>query len=569
MAIRSAIDDLRIATKFGLVVFLLAGVAVASVGFTLMRMQAVQSGYADVVDRIGPAATDSAEANRSAVTYMSRAYQLLVETTDEGNVRLLAESKASQAAYIGIMGRIRAEVPEHAAIIDPVLAAFRQTFEACGPAVQFAATVTSPEDNLRAAARLKGECTPGLDAAVLGQAHLADALHAYADQVSERLARKTGATIRSLTIVLGLTLAGIVALALWIGLEGLSRPITRLNAAMSAIARGDLALAIPGAGRRDEIGLMAATVDVFRTNAREVLRLREEQEAEKARAAADRRHSMLALAARFEAGAGEVIRRVGAQVARLQDVAGEMAASAATASSQTTAIAAASQQASGNLTTVSAAAEELAASVGDILRQVARSNEVVQAAVREADTAGGVVQGLTDSVRKIGEVVDLIRAIAGQTNLLALNATIEAARAGEAGRGFAVVASEVKALATQTGRATEGISGQIAGIQQSTELAVRSIHSIVEQIGRASEATSGIAAAVEEQGAATRAIAQSVAEVARGTSEVSGGIGTVSAVVQQSGKVAGQVLEAAGDLRQGSASLEAQVGTFLSEVRAA
>ena len=68
----------------------------------------------------------------------------------------------------------------------------------------------------------------------------------------------------------------------------------------------------------------------------------------------------------------------------------------------------------------------------------------------------------------IDEVVGFIRTIAGQTNLLALNATIEAARAGEAGRGFAVVASEVKALATQTAKATEEISSQIAEVQSAT-----------------------------------------------------------------------------------------------------
>ena len=103
---------------------------------------------------------------------------------------------------------------------------------------------------------------------------------------------------------------------------------------------------------------------------------------------------------------------------------------------------------------------ELSASIAEISQQLMRATDVVRAAVERGRATNAQIAGLADAAQKIGDVVKLIRDIAGQTNLLALNATIEAARAGEAGRGFAVVASEVKSLAVQTAKATEEIAAR-------------------------------------------------------------------------------------------------------------
>ena len=145
---------------------------------------------------------------------------------------------------------------------------------------------------------------------------------------------------------------------------------------------------------------------------------------------------------------------------------------------------------------------------------------------RETD---GTVQGLQKSAGRIGEVVGLINTIAQQTNLLALNATIEAARAGEAGRGFAVVASEVKSLASQTAKATEEISEQIADIQKVAGDAINAIQTIGGIIGEVNEVATAIAAAVQEQGAATQEITRSTQYAAQGTKNVSDNITGVKA----------------------------------------
>jgi methyl-accepting chemotaxis protein len=166
-------------------------------------------------------------------------------------------------------------------------------------------------------------------------------------------------------------------------------------------------------------------------------------------------------------------------------------------------------------------------------------------------------------------VVKLITAIAEQTNLLALNATIEAARAGEAGRGFAVVAAEVKTLATQTAKATDEISSQIAGMQAATRDSVLAIKEIGATIGRISEIATSVAAAVEEQGAATQEITRSVLRAAHSTMDVSQNIAEVDHGAGQTGSASSQVLSSARSLAEEGSRLRAEVDQFLATVRAA
>ena len=200
--------------------------------------------------------------------------------------------------------------------------------------------------------------------------------------------------------------------------------------------------------------------------------------------------------------------------------------------------------------------------------QVTESAKIAQEAVTEAERTNETVQALAANATKIGEVVQLIKDIAGQTNLLALNATIEAARAGDAGKGFAVVASEVKSLANQTAKATEDIGQQIADIQTATESTVTAIGGIGKTIENINEIATGIASAVEEQGAATDEISRNVQQAAAGTQEVTSNISGVTTAAQESGEAATQMLQAAGELSKQSEVLGAEVDKFLVEVRA-
>lgn len=207
---------------------------------------------------------------------------------------------------------------------------------------------------------------------------------------------------------------------------------------------------------------------------------------------------------------------------------GQITDAVASASKRVTSAASASTQTSSNMQAVASGAEELAASVGEISRQAADALNISLQAVQQANETSAIVSGLAIAAQKIGDVVKLINNIAEQTNLLALNATIEAARAGDAGRGFAVVASEVKSLATQTAKATDEISAQIAEVQGTTTSAVNVIEAITQTISRINEISAAIAASVEEQASVTQSISANMQIAAKGVTDINSNMNDIA-----------------------------------------
>ena len=296
----------------------------------------------------------------------------------------------------------------------------------------------------------------------------------------------------------------------------------------------------------------------------------EQRRAEEERAAIrdqeQRRTAIDTAIATFRPHVEKLLSSVSGSATAMRSTAGTLFGSSEQTSQRAESAVQAFHEASANVETAAVAADELSHSIGEISRQLTHTSDIVRLATSEARATDGEIAGLAQGAQKIGDVVKLIRNIAGKTNLLALNATIEAARAGEAGRGFAVVASEVKSLAVQTAKATEDIANHILAVQNSTTGAVDAIRQIASRMQEINQYTSAVAAAVEQQNSATGEISHNVASAAKGTGYVVSVLGDVSGAATETRASAEVVRDASETVDAAVGNLRLEVEDFLAKV---
>lgn len=372
--------------------------------------------------------------------------------------------------------------------------------------------------------------------------------------------------------VFGLVVAGISCLALllgWAVARSVTRPLSRVHGVMLRLADHDLDAEVPECGRRDEIGGMARTLEVFKENILRNRQMEQERRSAAARASAEKREAVFDLANRFESRVGRIVDQLGRSAKGFQETASHLSAAVQKAEQECTSVASASEQASVNVQAVASAAEEMSTAIRDLSGRVAQAAQRSKMTAERAEQARSHMDALSTAIEQVDQVVASINAVASQTNLLALNATIEAARAGEAGKGFAVVASEVKNLASQTHAMTEQIGQQISTVKAASDRTVEGMRAIIGQIEHIDQSAAEMAASVGQQSAATDEISCNAQQAAIGTNDVSRSVVDIRKAEQESGIAARQVTQSADALAADADLLKHELDAFLAEIRAA
>ncbi|GGF69268.1 methyl-accepting chemotaxis protein [Azorhizobium oxalatiphilum] len=561
-------NNISMIWKVSLQLAALALISLAGTLYSASRMNEVNETYTFLLRGPAQAVVETTRASRMLSDTMSALYQGISADTDDERATARQNLATAQRTFADKIALAASLFPAQAEKLHTLDRAYRDMISGpCATPLQ-AASEGSAAGHRRALDAMHKDCEPAGRAVLQKMVDVNMSSSEASDRMAAQLAETTrSASLTTMANIVVATLAMIVIAIVMIRWS-IVTPLRAMMAAMHDLGQGKLDTPIRGTARKDEIGAMGKALEVLREQ------LAAAEEARHAQAAAEEAHHARlahrnALSTAFVGRMTELATAFASSSSQVADSARNLSATAEQTARQAQAVAEAAEEAAGNVETVAASSEELAVSVQEITGQVGHSASVAEVAFREAEQSNQRIGTLATAAGAIGDVVSLIRGIADQTNLLALNATIEAARAGETGKGFAVVAAEVKALATQTARATEEIANKIGEIQTATNGTVTSMSEIIRVITDMKQVSSSIAGAVEQQGAATGEIAHNCQRAASGTQQVTHSIAGVGQAAELTGSASTELLALSEGLSGQASDLRTLVDAFVKDLEAA